>query len=475
MGLLIGRKREQQDLEEYCLSNKAELICVYGRRRVGKTHLITETFQNELAFDVTGNESKKNRDQINAFHQALRRYGCKETRRPANWFDAFARLNDLLRDKDVRRTASGRRVVFFDEMPWLAAKRSDFMAAFSDFWNSVASRQDDMVVIICGSATSWIIKNIFRNTGSMYNRVTQQMYIEPFDLCRTEQMLHALGFDWGRETILLCHMIFGGLPYYLNMLDRRKSLAQNINALCLDTRAPLRQETSLLMEATLSASQMHLNVLRILAKTKVGLTRTNLLDELGVTDGGGVTRVLDDLTQCGYIRSYKNLHASHNPTVYQLIDPFLLFAFEFMTDRADVTDWVHFSGTPAYYAWRGNAFEMVCVNHVAQILRALGISGVHTRCIPWTSSSAQPGAQIDLLIERADGVTNVCEMKFTNEPYVMNAGDKEDMRRKVKVFREESHTQDSLLQTLVSVHGLRRNGHAEDIAYVVDVDDLFAS
>ena len=474
MGILIGRKQEQRDLEEYCLSKKAELICVYGRRRVGKTYLITETFRDELAFDVTGNESKKNRDQLNAFHQALRRYGCKESRRPSDWFEAFARLEELLGGEDVKRTMLGRRVVFFDELPWLAARRSNFMAAFSDFWNSVASRQDDLVIIICGSATSWIVKNIFQNTGSMYNRVTRQMYIEPFGLSQTEQMLRTLGFDWSRETVLLCHMAFGGLPYYLGMLDRRKSLAQNINTLCLDVRAPLRRETSLLMEATLNASQLHLDVLRTLSTTKVGIPRAQLVHELGVTDGGGVTRVLDDLEQCGYVRSYTNKYASHNPTIYQLTDPFLLFAFEFMSNESNPLDWVGFVGTPAYYAWRGNAFELVCVNHVGQILRALGISGVQTTCLPWTSSAAQPGAQIDLIIERADGVTNVCEMKFTNEPYVMTAEDERNMRHKAQAFRDESGTSDSLLPTLVSVHGLRRNAHSEDIAHVVDIDDLFA-
>lgn len=473
MGILIGRKREQEDLEEYCGSSKAELICIYGRRRVGKTYLVTETFSGSLAFDVTGNESKKTRDQLAAFHAALRRYGCEETRRPRDWFEAFERLRILLERPDCRRTEFGKRVVFLDEFPWLATSRSDFMAAFSDFWNSVASRCDDMAVILCGSATSWIIKNIFKDTGSMYNRVTRQMFIEPFDLRYTEEMLKVLGFDWSRETVLLCYMVFGGFPYYLAMLDRRKSLDQNINMLCLDERGQLRRETALLMEATLSESDLALKVLRALSGVKVGMEKKRLMGEVGASDGGGFKRVMDDLMQCGYVRSYVNRYAAYKPTMYQLIDPFLLFAFTFMDGRRAVHDWWSYSGSQAYYAWRGNAFEMVCALHMDQIRHALGILGVEADGFPWTSSKSSPGVQIDMVIERADRVTNVCEMKYTDDVYAMREVDARDLRRKVEVFREESGTRHALLQTIVTVSGLRHNGHAQGVASVVDLDDLF--
>ena len=474
MGILVGRKREREDLEEYCRSAKAELICVYGRRRVGKTYLVTETFRNALAFDVTGTEDRMNRNQLAAFRNALRRYGRDVKGGLDDWFDAFDQLRLLLEGDDVVRADFGRRVVFLDEFPWLAAQRSNFLAAFSDFWNSWASRQDDMVVIICGSATSWIIKNVFQNTGSMYNRVTRRLYVEPFDLRATEDMLSVLGFDWSRQTVLECYLTFGGLPYYIDMLDRRKSLAQNVDALCFGARAPLRREASLLMEATMNASDLHLDALRVLSGAKAGVQRKRLVQLLGVADGGGVKRMLDDLEQCGYVRSYANRYAKYKPTTYQLVDMFLLFAFRFMSGERKVEEWGRYIGTPSYYSWRGSAFELACMSHLLQIRHALGISGVSSRCFPWVSSESEPGAQIDLVIEREDNVTNICEMKFTNERFAMSADDERDMAWKLEAFRRESHTKSALQPTLVSVNGLQRNRHSDNIAHVVDCDDLFA-
>jgi hypothetical protein len=347
------------------------------------------------------------------------------------------------------------------------------MAAFSDFWNSFASRHDDMAVIICGSATSWIIKNVFQNTGSMYNRVTRQIYLEPFALRDTEKMLEVLGIDWNRETVLLSYMVFGGLPYYLAMLDRRKSLDQNIDSLCLNERGRLRHESSLLMEATLSESSLPLEILRTLSTVKIGMERKRLVKVVGASDGGGFKRVMDDLEQCGYIRSYVNKYVAYKPTMYQLIDPFLLFAFRFMDGPQAIDNWTSYSGTQAYYVWRGNAFELICTLHMAQIRHALGVLGVAAVSFPWTSWNASPGVQIDMVVERADNVTNICEMKYTDDVYAMGETDERELRRKVEVFREESQTRHALLETVVTVNGLRRNRHSQSVASFVTLDDLF--
>lgn len=478
MGLIIGRKAEQRDLDEWCHSAKPELICVYGRRRVGKTYLVQNAFEGQFAFFATGSDDRRNAVQLKAFHAALRRAGCAERTVPQDWFEAFNRLRLALEQPDVVRASCGRRVVFLDEFPWLAAKRSDFLAAFSDFWNGWASCQSDLVVIICGSATSWIVKNILENTASMYNRVTRQLYVAPFDLHDVEEMTQSLRLGWSRDAVLQCYLVFGGLPYYLDMLDRRKSLSQNIDALCLGTNAPLRREVPLLMEASLGNAPLHRAILRELAQSKVGIRRMDLANRVEGGTTGSFKRALDDLEKCGYIRCYTNRYERRKPSVYQLVDPFLLFGFRFMVDRAPdghgLVSWKDFERTPAYYAWRGNAFEIACVNHTRQIKHAIGISAVKTEDFPWSSSTSEPGAQIDMVIERADGVTNLCEMKYTDGPFVADREFEEDMARRRRVFQIESATKNTVQSVLVCPQGLRPNTHSWDIAHVVDIDDLFA-
>ena len=473
MGLLIGRKTQQADLEEYCHSSKAELVCIYGRRRVGKTYLVENVFANSMAFFATGSEGKRMRFQIKSFHAALKRAGEAHLAAPADWYEAFDRLRILLEADNVVRGPNNRRIVFLDEFPWFATKRSDFLLAFADFWNGWAQAQSDIMVIICGSSTSWIIKNLFDNTESMYNRITRRMYVPPFRLREVEQMAESLRLGWDRNAILECYMVFGGLPFYIDMLDRRKSLAQNIDALCLDVHAPLRGEVPRLMEATLGDSQLHRDILRLLSTSKVGIRRMELAEKLKVGKSGSLQRALDDLEKCGYIRKYANHYEKRLPQVYQLVDPFLLFGFKFM-EGAGIRSWASFQNTPAYYAWRGNAFEIACVNHIDEIKRAIGIAAVETECFPWLSSKSSPGAQIDLLIERKDKVTNLCEMKFTEDEFVVDKTCEEDLKRKRRVFHEESATDNSVLLTLVSAHGLRPGVHSWDIASVVTGDDLFA-
>jgi hypothetical protein len=472
MAVIIGRNQERSDLEEYCRSHKAELVCVYGRRRVGKTFLVENTFRGQLAFSVTGSEDKRSSVQLKLFTRALRGAGDDASKSVRDWFDAFDHLRSLLERPDVSRGIRGRRIVFLDEFPWLAGKRSDFLVAFADFWNSWASKQDDLLLIVCGSATSWIVKNLFENVGSMYNRITRRLYVAPFTLRETEQMLDAMGLGWSRATVLQAYLIFGGLPYYLDMLDRRLSLAQNVNVLCLDVRAPLRDEVPRLMEASLADSPLHRLVLQELSQRKKGVHRRELAQRLG-DNGGNLKKALDDLEACGYIRRYRNPYERYKPLIYQLVDPFLLFSLRYMGEGG-LTDWGAFEGSPAYYAWRGNAFEIVCLDHAQQIKHALGIAAVETSCFSWESTSSHPGAQVDLVMERRDGVTDLIEMKYSDGPFVVTRGFVEDMQHKRSVFRDESKTRSAVHLVLVSANGTDGSAAASELSACVSGDDLFA-
>ena len=268
-------------------------------------------------------------------------------------------------------------------------------------------------------------------------------------------------------------MVFGGLPFYLDMRDRRKSLSQNIDSLCFGPHAPLRHEVPHLMEATLGNSPLHRDMLAALSASKSGISRADLACKLKAGDSGSMGRALDDLEKCGYIRRYKSRYTKGKPFIYQLVDPFLLFSFKFM-GKSEAASWSDFVGTPSYYAWRGNAFEIVCTDHIAQMKQALGIAAVQTEHFPWRSSRAEEGVQVDLVIERKDKVTHVCEMKYTNEPFAIDRACEADLRRKVDVFRSETGTRNAVVLTLVAANGLKQNVHSWDVASVVTADDLFA-
>ena len=374
---IIGRRTERQELARVERSRKSELVCVYGRRRVGKTFLVEQTFRDCFAFRATGVEGGNTRQQLRSFNQRLREQGDPVRTIPKDWFEAFSRLSNVLAQEGVRRSPHGKRVVFLDEFPWFATARSDFLMAFGEFWNRCGTVDGDLVVIICGSATSWIISNIIENTGSLYDRVTSQIHLEPFSLRMTEEFFADREFGWSRRQMAECHMVFGGLPYFLELLDGDDSLRQNVDRLCFAPHALLRGESKKLLEATLKKSPVYDQILALLAKRRYGMRRQACFEELGLARGT-FERAVRELLRCG-IREYKDPSKPRNPTYLQLVDPFLLFHYRFLSGDSGVSSWEDFSGEGGAYAnWRGAAFEMLCLHHVPQIKEALGIAGVKT-------------------------------------------------------------------------------------------------
>ena len=472
---IIGRKEEIEQLE-YCEgSDHSELVCVYGRRRVGKTFLIEETFAHELAFRATGVESGSMRVQLKSFFQRLKEHGDPVKTIPRDWFEAFSRLESVLQMEKARRTVHGKRIIFLDEFPWFATPKSDFIAAFGEFWNRCGTAQARYLCIICGSATSWIIKNIIDNTGSLYNRVTCQIFLRPFTLHETEEYARDRDFDWTRRQIAEYQMIFGGLPYFLVLMNKNESLAWNVDRLCFQPQALLRNESKRLLEATLRRSPVYENLLRMLSMHKYGMRKEACYESLGIARGT-FQRAVDDLEKCGYIIEYKEHHAPYNPYRLQLADPFLLFHFYFFDNdhKKDYKSFSDFSGEEGLYMnWRGNAFEVLCLYHTEQLKKALGIAGVRSENFPWVSESRKDGAQIDLVIERDDGITNLCEMKYTDEPFAISAEYEKALLNKRKVYRDEADKKHALKITMVCAEGISGTAHTEHIAKTLTLDDLF--
>lgn len=471
---IIGRTEETDVIRTCISSNMPEFLAIYGRRRVGKTYLIKEFFNNSFSFYATGVPEGNMRMQLKVFNDELIRYGSGERSIPKDWLEAFGRLRNLLESKDVYREAeNNKRVIFLDELPWMDTAKSDFKVALDYFWNSWASAQQDIILIICGSAASWIIDNIIMDTGGFYGRVTRRIHLMPFSLRECEEILKT-GGEVTRKQVMEYYMIFGGVPYYINMFDHSLSVAQNVDKLLFRENSLLKREYEMLFRSLFrKRSDKHLKVIEAIAKKRIGVLREELLDDKSLPSGEALTTILNELEQCGFIRRYADYRTNSKGHLFQVIDPFVLFSIRFM-DNAGVTSWMEYINSPSYNAWIGNAFEILCLNHISQIKTALGVSGVGSSEYSWRSKKSKPGAQIDLLIDRRDDIINICEMKYSENEYVIDADYEVNLKNKMEVFRKETDTKKALHITMVTANGLKHNAHWQVVLNEITADQLFS-
>ena len=468
---IIARRTEIALLESIVHSGTPEFVAVYGRRRVGKTFLIRNHFSERFSFYASGLNNRPKREQLKNFNSKLVEYGLKEKRIPQDWSEAFSRLKSLLEDDEVYRDPkSGRRVVFLDEVPWMDGKRSDFRSSLDLFWNTWGSTQEDLLLIICGSATSWVMKYVIKDTGGFYNRITNQIHLLPFSLGECELFAQSRKLNLSRRQILEYYMSFGGIPYYWSLLFRDQSPMQNIQRLCFEESGSLKNEYPNLFKSLFSAKGPHQQIVEFLAGKEGGALRSEIIDA-GIKSGKSLSLALEELEQCGFVHRYYHIGRKERDSAYQLIDPFTRFALSFLRGR--VSSWQGFYGTPSYYSWAGRAFETLCLNHIHAIKAALGISGVLTNEFSWRSSAHDPGAQIDLVIERRDGIIDLCEMKYSEGEYAISSDYERKLRNKISAFREETGTKSALHLVVVASNGFRKNAHSDMVVVSLSADDLF--
>ena len=471
--LLVGRKNEIKQLEAIMGSREAEFVVVYGRRRVGKTFLINTFFNDDYAFKLTGLAKQSKRDQLTNFTVSLNRYGGgKKYTKPRTWYEAFEKLRELLESKPTKT----KRVIFIDELPWIDSRGSNLISALEHFWNDWAVTQKDLVLIICGSATSWITRKILKNKGGLHNRVTQKLFIRPFTLAECREYIHKQGIEMEDKEILECYMIMGGIPYYLKNLRRGASLSQNVDEMFFAERGRLDDEFDALYSSLFEKSENYIKVVEALSAKNKGLTREDILEATKLEVNGHFSKVLKDLVDCDFIRYYKGFGSNTRMGLYQLIDPFTLFYFRFIKKygHSNKPFWQYQIGTHRHDTWAGLAFEQLCLNHHQQIEKSLGIAGIITQVYSWTTpEKAEEKAQIDLIIQRADKVINVCEMKFYEDVYTMKAKDYEDITRRVKAFREARKIRCAIHPVLVTTYGLNHNKYSHIFQNVVTLNDFF--
>jgi hypothetical protein len=477
---LVARHPERVVLEEALSSPQAELIAVYGRRRVGKTFLIRQVYTREICFELVGIHNADLPTQLRSFAASLgvATGAPAEPSPPADWHTAFAQLTAFLTARQKRRKT--KQVVVFDEVPWLASRRSGFLSAFEHFWNTWGSRQSRLVVVMCGSAASWMLQNIVRERGGLHNRVTRRVRVEPFSLADAEDLLNARGVSLGRYQTAEIYMALGGVPHYLAQVRAGESAAQNIDRLCFARDGLLRTEFQNLYASLFEQSERHESVVRALARKRRGLTRSALLAAVSLGSGGAATKVLDELEESGFILQMPRLGRAKRDAVYWLADEYSLFYLTWIEGHRGAADgvWMRKQGTPAWRAWSGLAFEATCLKHVSAIKAALGIAGVETVEGSWEhrpDSTLANGAQIDLVIDRADRSMNLCEMKFSEAEFSVDKSYARELLHKRDVFRAATGTKKALFVTLVTTYGLRDNEHARGVvARAVTMDALFA-
>ena len=419
-------------------------------------------------------EASSMADQLESFHASLIDQGMSPCEVPRNWIQAFGLLKRFL-----KASSDERKVVFIDELPWMDTPRAKFVSALENFWNGWCSARKDIVLIVCGSATSWMIKKVLKNKGGLFNRANRVIYLKPFTLGECEAYAHELGLPMGRRELAEGYMVFGGAPYYWSLLDRSLSLAQNIDRLCFTQGGELTVEFKRLYASVFKRFEKHVKIVEVLGSRKSGMSREEIVSAVGLKDSGKLSRILEELEESGFIRIYSPLGRVKRGSIYQLVDNLTLFHFRFVRENRDDDRrfWSNSADSPVLRAWQGLSFELVCLEHVEQMKQALQIGGVHSRNYAWQcrhpQDDTEKGAQIDLLIDRDDGIVNLCEMKFAGKEYALTSADDEAMRSKKAAFKRETRTRKAVHVTYVTTFGLSPNCYAGEVQSEVTLDDLF--
>jgi len=463
---IIGREKEQERLQNLYHSGKSEFIAIYGRRRIGKTFLIRQLFEKEFIFDLTGLANANTKEQLVNFTLSLNRVTKTPYKTAKDWLLAFEQLISL-----VKNSPKKRKVIFIDEISWLDTSRSGFLTALEHFWNGWACSRNDIMLIVCGSATAWIMNKLINNHGGLHNRLTANIYLQPFTLHETELYLQSQNCDYSRYNIAECYMAMGGIPYYLSKIDGSLSIAQNIDNLFFADNAELKNEFQNLYASLFKNWADYIKIVEALSIKAKGLSRQEIEKTTGLSSGGGLTTTLKNLEHCGFIRSYNTFGKKKYEQLYQLLDAYTLFYFKYLAKNEynDSAFWTNSLNTPQHNTWAGYAFEILVLQHIAEIKQALGISGIQSAVSAWKNETAQ----IDLIINRKDGIINLCEIKFSGKEFMIDKNYEANLRNKLFTFKEETKTKKAIHLLMLTTYGLTKNKYSGLIQKEIILDDLF--
>ena len=479
---VIGREAEISTLERLYQSRKSEFVAIYGRRRIGKSYLVSEVYRNKIVFSAVGTYIKdgdKNYEtyrklQLDHFYDSLILSGLdgNTTEKPTCWREAFLLLRKLL--TGIR---SRRKVILIDELPWLAGPQSsEMISELGYFWNSWADSQRNIVLVVCGSATSWMLDNVIRDYGGLHGRLTETIKLFPFTLAECQKYYKRNGFRLSQYEMCICYMALGGVPFYLDKLNNSKTITENIDSIFF-ADDKIHQEFIDVYAGLYASKERYVDIVKALGGHFYGMTQKEISDTIHLKSGGSLSKLLENLKESGIIRAYPRYGKERVETVYQLIDFFSLFYLRFILGKqAKKGIWNSIHGTPTFYTWAGDTFELLCIEHLPQIQNALRIASID-RNYCWNGKSADGmGAQIDLLLEsKAERTDYLCEMKFTGSKYAITNNDEEDILNKISAFAtSKMHNKTHSIQlVMVTTMGIAKGEHASIVNQSVTLDDLF--
>ncbi len=472
--MLIERKKEIEILKEAAEAEESRFVAVYGRRRIGKTYLIREYFGYRFTFQHAGVAKGNLKEQLAAFASSLKDYGYSFDRQPSNWLEAFDGLKEL-----IRSSGEPRKLIFIDELSWMDTPKSNMLSALEHFWNGFASARKDVVLIVCASATSWMLSEVIHNKGGLYHRLTDQIHLGPFSLKECESYIRANDLNLNHDQILKYYMVFGGVPFYWSFIKKGLSVAQNIDRVLFAADAPLKDEYKYLYASIFKRPEVYMRIVETLGLKKAGMTREEMISSSGLENSGDLSKKLEELESCGFIRKYRSFGNKIRNSIYQLTDCFTLFYLQFLKDDpSDEHFWSEQINEPKVNTWMGLAFERVCLDHATQIKNKLSIMGVLTDVCSWYCK-ADPdkgifGSQIDMLIVRKDKVINLCEIKYSGTEFAITKAVNESMRKKISDLNTQTGGKYTILPTLITTYGLLKNSYSDSVSAVITLKDLFA-
>lgn len=478
---MIGRKKEIQELNDIMESNKSEFVAIYGRRRVGKTFLINEVYRNNIVFrhtglppiiDMSDNSGNKLKRQLESFSNSLYEYKMIDKRKKIkSWLEAF----DLLREGIDKNYNSHRIVLFIDEMPWMDTPKSYFLEAFTNFWNNYCTHMNNIVLVVCGSASSWILNNVIHSKGGLYGRITHQIQLLPFNLKECEEFLIENGINYSRYEIAEAYMSLGGIPYYLGYLNKRLSLAQNLDCLFFNKNAILANEFNELFSSQFTTPEKYRKIVEVLGEKNIGYKLNEIIEKINVSSNGSLYEIIRALEKSAFIISYIPFGGKNKDKRYKLIDPFCLFYLKQVKNNLGNDNyWQSNIENQKIVTWRGLAFENLCFNHIANIKKQMGISGIASSDSMWyLIDDSDRNAPIDLILNRKDNVVNLCEIKFYNNELVLNKDMHLNLMNKANALSRFVNKRSSIQKVLITTFGLKNSQYLSDFSNVIVLDDLF--
>jgi hypothetical protein len=466
--VFVGRKNELKILDEAYRSGKSELVVIYGRRRIGKSSLVNVFTKNKRHFfSFEAIEGESTQVQIRHFTAQLRKQyddPILENARFNSWENVFSYVTDRIINQKAPK------IIFFDELPWMAAGRSRLVSLLKFYWDN-HWKEKRVMLILCGSVASFMVKKVVRS-NALYGRITLELLLKGL---RAEDAYALIGRKRNKEEALKYLLVFGGVPKYLEDINPHRSFNHNMNRLCFSPYSTMIHEVSRIFYSQFRETRSYL---KIINRLKGGIFTANEISEkTGIASGGGLKLYLDNLEQAEIIRPLIPFDKGPKTKFkkFALTDEFLIFYFKYIKPNEQAISESNSSRLfealtrKGFDSWLGFAFERFCLKNASLLAQVMEFDQDMLLAAPYFGRKDRR-FQIDLLYKRADHVITVCEVKHQNS----KIGTKviPEMERKCALLKTPRGY--AMEKALISLYGPDNALRDSDyFNYFVTLEDIF--